>query len=170
MIYRRYVSLTRRKVSFFVVPLVVASFIFILYQLSIFRQLSNEYSIRNNLKLKLLRGIHEQQARFYEPNREDKFTCIHSLETIDFKRVNDDYCDCLDGSDEPGTNACHNGIFYCRNQKRIPKSLHSSMVNDGICDCCDGSDEWKNIDILNNVNIAQQKNMHKYHPPCPNIC
>jgi len=32
-----------------------------------------------------------------------KFTCLNGERTIDFAAVNDDYCDCSDGSDEPGT-------------------------------------------------------------------
>lgn len=57
-------------------------------------------------------------------------------------RFNDDYCDCADGSDEPGTSAC-SGIdsrFQCHDNT-VPRSIPSSMVDDGICDCCDGSDE-----------------------------
>ena len=55
-------------------------------------------------------------------------------------RVNDDYCDCSDGSDEPGTAACdvENDLFYCRDGGEL---VHHSVVGDGICDCCDGSDE-----------------------------
>lgn len=56
------------------------------------------------------------------------------------ERIDDDYCDCADGSDEPHTAACA-GVatarFVCPRGEKIP----SSRVNDGVCDCCDGSDE-----------------------------
>lgn len=86
------------------------------------------------------RGVPLSKRQFYE---EDKpFTCLDGSQTIPFDRVNDDYCDCLDGSDEPGTAACPNGNFHCTNAGFRPAFLPSSRVNDGICDCCDTTDEY----------------------------
>jgi len=58
--------------------------------------------------------------------------------------VNDEACDCADGSDEPGTGACagqDQTLFFCANKGSIPQKLYASRVGDGVCDCCDGSDE-----------------------------
>ena len=62
--------------------------------------------------------------------------------------VNDDYCDCADGTDEPGTAACAavgpaKATFFCRNDGFESATVFASRVNDAVCDCCDGSDEWK---------------------------
>ncbi|MEW5299998.1 MAG: hypothetical protein WDW36_002962 [Sanguina aurantia] len=70
-----------------------------------------------------------------------EFACRDGSKKIPASRVNDDYCDCADGSDEPGTSACYYGRFYCMNRGHEPKSLSSSFVDDGVCDCCDGTDE-----------------------------
>jgi len=82
-------------------------------------------------------------ANFYDPN--SSFHCLDGSGEIPFEHVNDDYCDCKDGSDEPGTAACPNGRFYCANRGFKPSLIPSSRVNDGICDCCDGGDEWAQV-------------------------
>merc|ERR1712242_8151 len=89
------------------------------------------------------RGLRPELITFYDPNASNgMFQCLDGSIAIKYLQVNDDYCDCPDGSDEPGTSACSNGKFYCVNKGYKPKILPSSRVNDGICDCCDGSDEW----------------------------
>jgi protein kinase C substrate 80K-H len=65
--------------------------------------------------------------------------------------IQDDFCDCSDGSDEPGTAACTNGKFFCNNTGFKSTTITSSKVNDGICDCCDASDEYmSNANCINN--------------------
>lgn len=60
---------------------------------------------------------------------------------IPIERLNDNYCDCIDESDEPGTSACNKGSFTCLNPGYKRSTIPSSRVDDRICDCCDGSDE-----------------------------
>jgi len=90
--------------------------------------------------VQLIRGVEVKFQPFY--NSEKDFTCLDGSITIPFNSVNDDYCDCPDGSDEPGTAACPGGRYYCFNIGFKPQYIPSSRVNDGICDCCDGSDEY----------------------------
>ena len=45
----------------------------------------------------------------------DNFKCKDGLLQVPPSALNDDYCDCMDGSDEPGTSACENGLFFCQN-------------------------------------------------------
>lgn len=94
-----------------------------------------------------LLGINPKDAKLYSG---PTFACPGSGKVIPTEQVNDDFCDCpfvkgVTVTDEPGTGACQNGVFYCVNRKFRPETLPASRVNDGVCDCCDGSDEWKEV-------------------------
>ena len=48
-----------------------------------------------------IRGLDPALEARYQPV-DGKFACLDGEQSISFARVNDDYCDCRDGSDEPG--------------------------------------------------------------------
>jgi len=116
-----------------------------------------------------LRGSRDQDLARYLPNVNGKFVCFASRTEIDFVKVNDDYCDCpVDGSDEPGTNACSNGFFYCeKSSRKSPVRIPSYKVNDGYCDCCDGSDEWTDAAVLYQLG---KLGVTFHGPKCLNKC
>lgn len=64
------------------------------------------------------RGIRDRDLARYEPTLDGTFRCVRSGERLRAQQVNDDYCDCADGSDEPATNACPTGLFYCAHRTR----------------------------------------------------
>ena len=70
----------------------------------------------------LPRGVSHTRAAFYQP-KNGQFTCLDGSATIPYDQVNDDFCDCDDGSDEPGTSACSNGMFHCVNTGFKPLNL-----------------------------------------------
>ncbi|XP_078151753.1 kinase C substrate, heavy chain-like protein [Carex rostrata] len=88
-----------------------------------------------------LRGVAPQDEKYYFDGA--VIRCRDGSGSFSRDRLNDGFCDCSDGTDEPGTSACPEGKFYCRNNGDSPRFLFSSLVNDRICDCCDGSDEYE---------------------------
>ncbi|XP_010260391.1 PREDICTED: glucosidase 2 subunit beta [Nelumbo nucifera] len=84
-------------------------------------------------------GINPQEEKYYTL---EVIKCKDGSNFFTKDRLNDGFCDCADGTDEPGTSACPESKFYCRNIGTTPQLLFSSQVNDQLCDCCDGSDEY----------------------------
>ncbi|KAL7330873.1 hypothetical protein PS15p_203155 [Mucor circinelloides] len=103
-----------------------------------------------------IRGVAPEKFDLYQPSKDGTWSCLDNSKVIPYSAINDDYCDCADGSDEPGTSACPNSFFYCANEGHIPAYIKSYAVNDGVCDdaCCDGSDE--NGDLISCPNRCKQ--------------
>ncbi|KAK6134357.1 hypothetical protein DH2020_031898 [Rehmannia glutinosa] len=99
---------------------------------------------------RLLIGVHPLDEKYYDA---ELIKCKDGSKSFTKNRLNDNFCDCADGTDEPGTSACPAGRFYCRNSGSTPRFLFSSRVNDRICDCCDGSDEYGGTVICPNACI-----------------
>ncbi|KAI0811852.1 glucosidase II beta subunit-like protein-domain-containing protein [Xylaria sp. FL0064] len=119
----------------------------------------------------LPRGVGPEFAKFYEIK--DTFACLaHPSIVLKASQVNDNTCDCPDGSDEPGTAACAlldslspvqplpaslsgttnttNALpgFWCANKGHIGAYVPFMFVNDGVCDydlCCDGTEEYGKV-------------------------
>ncbi|XP_021887156.1 glucosidase 2 subunit beta-like isoform X1 [Carica papaya] len=89
----------------------------------------------------LPQGVHPIDEEYFVS---EVIKCRDGSKSFTRDRLNDNYCDCVDGTDEPGTAACPGGKFYCRNAGSVPNFIFSSRVNDDFCDCCDGSDEYEN--------------------------
>jgi len=111
-------------------------------------------------------GVPELEQSKYLPDRDGKFKCLLSGQTFPFDRLNDNYCDCEDGTDEPSTSACATGTFSCQSGRKIP----SSRVNDGVCDCCDGGDEYMAIQVIDSVPRGVQEKIGSFLAPCSNTC
>ena len=73
--------------------------------------------------------------------------CDNGYTAVPATQINDDYCDCGDGADEPGTAACSGATigvatFECANANDEATKIMASRVRDGACDCCDQPNCW----------------------------
>lgn len=105
--------------------------------------------------LKPIIGVSPEDQHLYNPiieagSGKRTWKCLGNPEIVlSYDQINDNYCDCPDGLDEPGTNACpynEKAKFYCANNGHIPGYIENYKLNDGVCDydiCCDGSDEYQ---------------------------
>ncbi|KAL6573326.1 hypothetical protein OROHE_001785 [Orobanche hederae] len=94
--------------------------------------------------LHLLTGVHPLDEKYFDA---ELIKCKDGSKYFARNRLNDNFCDCADGTDEPdlfvrvvlceGTSACPASRFYCRN----------------IGNCCDGSDEYDGTVICPNTCI-----------------
>lgn len=106
-----------------------------IYLFALRSSLFDETTTRNKRRVRQFWFKHKN--RLYH-NLNVAITCADG--TSGFK--DDDYCDCLDGSDEPNTAACSNLVvqkksFRCNGAMTI----YASRVRDGVFDCPDQSDE-----------------------------
>lgn len=113
-------------------------------------------------------GLDPSLQSMYASDSQGMWSCLDKSEVIPFTMVNDDYCDCKDGSDEPSTSACPGQLFHC--SAATSEVIPSSRVNDGVCDCCDGGDEYKNVHLLDRPSRDRQEIIQSFLPPCPNTC
>ncbi|CAE7249191.1 unnamed protein product [Symbiodinium natans] len=125
-----------------------------------------------------VRGVPaELRERFAAMRAQGRFECLSGGKSFpSFSVVNDDYCDCPDGSDEPGTSAC-SGLpgpalpgFACTWSGGAPERLvRLGAVNDGICDCCNGEAAMAQIQMVETKQgkwtVVQDDNGAEYGEP-----
>lgn len=98
-------------------------------------------------------GLSRKMSSSAKRNQQQRVVYDFVCKTNPGKRgiLNDDYCDCPDGSDEPDTSACSHllvgkRVFACdksgmRGNAKEGIMVFASRVRDGVVDCANGRDE-----------------------------
>ncbi|THH12992.1 hypothetical protein EW146_g7177 [Bondarzewia mesenterica] len=127
------------------------------------------------LKVPKTHGVPPQFLHCYTSEGSGTWTCLDGSQRIPWTSVDNDYCDCTDRSDEPGTGACPDPQFYRKNEGHISASIPSSRLNDEIClpgqavepDCCDGLDEPSGVyenackEVGEDYRVDAERNLRK---------
>ncbi|KAI8811273.1 glucosidase II beta subunit-like protein-domain-containing protein [Cladochytrium replicatum] len=91
--------------------------------------------VANNVdrKIDLLFGVPKSKHALYSGSA---FECLDKSKRIPISAVNDDYCDCFDGSDEPdpeccdGTDERFGGLVTCPNKCKEQGEVHKKKLNE----------------------------------------
>lgn len=111
----------KRKLFVFFVLLLLSSILFLAYQLFLVNKLSNSTEmlitekvqskatqrlmVASNPKREVIRGIRIRDIDNYTKLwTNQKFKCLDGSTEIEWEKINDDFCDCPDGTDETLTN------------------------------------------------------------------
>jgi hypothetical protein len=116
----------------------------------------NKISTSGSQGLRMMALLRRRQQQQQQTNNENEIisktpqTIYQSIVCTSHPQLNgllnDDYCDCPDGSDETLTSACSHitvgkRTFACNDLDKT--MIFASRVGDGIVDCPNGSDEKK---------------------------
>lgn len=118
----------RLRIKYTLAAVGLISVVYIIYQIKSVQELTN----RSPLHKSFVRGVHYAMIKHYYADENDLFACLNDGELIAFNKLNDDYCDCEDGTDEPGTDACPNGKFYCEYDMYKRNGAYSSSPYEHI--------------------------------------
>ena len=74
-----------------------------------------------------LRGVDPHLIQRYQAPG-GVFACLDGLQTIPREHLNDEYCDCSDGSDEPGATHCLPAFAFLKRPAQLMRPISSAQA------------------------------------------